>query len=363
MTAPCYLCGMPSKLEGLCSDCFNREHPLVSAPNLIQFLSCKRCGAVKVPGGWKAIVDATPNTERMLEKQLEMVLGREISRLVDNSEMYIEIDKRLDRVLHTTLVVSGQSDSSLEPHEERYPIEIRLEYGTCETCGMMSGGYHEAILQVRADGRSLTEKEEDAIKSMVSSKTLDEYGKDDKAFVTHVSETKYGLDFMIGSEHLCKQIADELQSHYLAERKENFKLVGQQRGGKDKFRITILLRLQRYTPGDFIKVDKQPCQVLAIGRGGVSCVSLIDSSTFSVNPKSARWRTIEFLAEGTDTREYMIISRTHSQPIQLMDSETFEIHEVDDKLLPPEMQNGHKLFALMIGDTLYPVVDREPSIE
>ena len=363
MTAPCYLCGTPSVLEGLCSDCFNKEHPLVSAPALIQFLSCKRCGSVKVPGGWQAIVDANPGTEEMLEKQLELVLTREINRLVDTSEMYIEIDKKLDRVLHITLVVSGQSNPSLESHEERYPIEIRLEFGTCETCGMMSGGYYEAILQVRADGRFLTEKEEDEIRNLVTSRTLDEYGKDDKAFVIHVSETKYGLDFMIGSEHLCKQIADELQSLYLAERKENFKLIGQHRGGKDKFRITILIRLQRYTPGDFIRVDRQPCQVLDIGRSGVSCISLLDSGTFSVNPKSARWRTIEFLADRTDTREYMIISRTRSQPVQLMDSKTFEIYEVDDALLPSEMENGEKLQALMIDDTLYPVVAKESTID
>ncbi len=356
MVAPCYLCGVPSVLEGLCSDCFAKEHPLVSTPSTINLLSCKRCGAVKVPGGWKAIAGVEPNTDEMLEHQLEIALGLEVSTLIGKPEMQIEITKRLDRVLVTTLFVTGQSDPSLEPHEEQYPLEIRIEYGTCDSCGMMSGGYHEAILQVRADSRSLSEEELMQIQEIVATRTFDEYGKDSKAFVTNISETKFGLDFMIGSEHLCKQIADELQSQYLADRKENFKLIGQHKGGKDKFRTTILIRLQRYTLGDFIRVSGQPCQVRGIGKGGVSCAGLLDGSAFNVNPKSAKWRTIEFLAEKDEAREYMVISRNPSESVQLMDSKTFEIHEIEDNLFPPEIENGQKIQAVTIDETLYPIL-------
>jgi nonsense-mediated mRNA decay protein 3 len=355
MTAPCYLCGTPSVVDGLCGDCYAKEHPLVTTPSVINLLSCKRCGAVKVPGGWKVILNTEPNTEEMLEQQLDIALDREIRINVPESEMLVEIEKRLDRVLKINLMITGRSHPSFDTHSETYPIEIRLEYGTCDTCGMMSGGYHEAILQVRADERFLTDEEIRDVQELVASRTINEYGKDTKAFVTHVSETKFGLDFMIGSEHLCKQIADELQSKYLAERKDNFKLIGQDRGGKEKFRTTILIRLLRYTTGDIIRVLNEPCQVLDITKGGVSCINLIDRNTFTMNPKSAKWRTIEYLVGAEDINEYMVIARTPDNSVQVMDSESYQIYEIGDNLVDPDIENGEKIRAVIIEDRLYPV--------
>ena len=355
MTAPCYLCGAPSVIDGLCEDCYTKEHPLVKTPSVINLLSCKQCGAVKIPGGWKAIVGIDPNTEEMLEKQLEIAIGQEVEKLFPEIEMFIEIEKKLDRVLEIVLVVQGSSHPQLKDHRETYPLEIRLEYGTCDTCGMMSGGYHEAILQVRADGRYLTDEEVRDVQNLVISRTVSEYGKDAKAFVTNISETKYGLDFMIGSEHLCKQIADELQSTYLAERKENFKLIGQHKGGKDKFRITILIRLLRFALGDIISVIDEPCQVLDISKGGVSCLNLRDRSTFTMNPKSAKWRTIEFLTDRSNIHEFMIISKSANHSIQVMDSKSYEIHEIDEGLFESDVENGQKIRAILIDGHLYPV--------
>jgi nonsense-mediated mRNA decay protein 3 len=355
MTAPCYLCGVPSVLDGLCTDCYNAENPLIRIPPLVSILSCKKCGAVKIPGGWKTLRRPGSDADETFDERIEIGLTREIDRLVDEIDYHAEEEKRLDRVLHITLIVTGQSHSSLPPHEERYPVEIRLNYGTCDTCGMMSGGYYDAVLQVRALDRFLTEKEEDEVTSIVTERTLKAYGKDDKAFVTSTSSTRFGVDFYIGSEHLCRQIATELEEKYLAERKENYKLTGQQRGGKDKFRVTILIRLPRYSVGDFIRVAGQPCQVLAMSKGGLTCFDLIDRNQFTINSKSSKWRSIEFLLPQDERRHYMVVSRSYGQSVQIMDQVTFEVIDIDDDKLDPSFETGQEIFALYLDDVVYPL--------
>ncbi|MFX0054504.1 MAG: 60S ribosomal export protein NMD3 [Promethearchaeota archaeon] len=353
MTAPCYECGNKSEIDGLCAECYRIAHPLVEVRSPLKLTTCKRCGAVKVPGGWKTIIKQPSDPEELIDRQIEILLQQEVELNVDGVQLEYTEEKILDRVRNIMVIAAGTSNPFLGAHSESYPVELRFSYATCDTCAMMSGGYHEAILQVRADERSITDGEEDEIVSVVTDLTVADYGKDIKAFVTEISRNKYGLDFKIGSEHLCKRIADDLQQRYLAERKENYKLIGEDKGGKKKYRITVLIRLQRFAPGDFIRVDSKPCQVTAMGRGGLSCYDLKNGNRFTINPKSAKWRTIEFIAPESDKRQFIVVSNLQNQPVQIMDSESFEMHEIDQKDMTIDVSNGDTAFGLYLDDRVF----------
>ncbi|MHA2020142.1 MAG: 60S ribosomal export protein NMD3 [Candidatus Thorarchaeota archaeon] len=353
MTAPCYECGDKSVIDGLCAECYRRSHPLVEVRSPLKLLTCKRCGSVKVPGGWKTITQYPSDSEELIERQIEILLQQEVKLNADDVQIEYSEEKILDRVRHIMVVASGSSASSLAEHSESYPVEVRFSYATCDTCAMMSGGYYEATLQIRADARSITDKEADDIVSVVTDLTVAKYGKDVKAFVTEVSRDRYGLDFKIGSEHLCKRIADNLQQRYLAQRKENYKLIGEDKRGKKKYRITILVRLQRFALGDFVRIESEPCQVTAMGRGGLSCYNLKDGNRFTINPKSAKWKTIEFIALESDKRQFMVVSNLHHQPVQIMDSESFEMHEIDQQNLTIDVSNGDTVFGLYLDNRVF----------
>jgi NMD protein affecting ribosome stability and mRNA decay len=139
----------------------------------------------------------------------------------------------------------------------------------------------------------------------------------------------------------------------LASRKENYKLVGQDKGGKKKYRITILLRLPRYSIGDFIVVEGNPCLVLSMGSGGLSCFDLVERDQFTINPKSVKWRSIEYLAPSTDRREFMIVSHVFGQPVQIMDNETFEMAEINENLFGDEIPVGSTIHVLVLEDSRY----------
>jgi nonsense-mediated mRNA decay protein 3 len=353
LAAPCYLCGKPSVLEGLCAACYNDNHPLIEVSTPLTLLVCKKCGSIKLADGWRKIARDPIEPEEIPDYQIELLLESMVKVLGKDVTLSVEEEKRLDRVSHTVVTASGKSHESLPPHDEKYNVEVRFRFGTCDTCGMMRGGYYEAILQIRADGRDLTDRERREITSAVTDITISRYKSDDRAFIVSTTEDKYGIDFYIGSENLCKLLADEIEVQYLAERKENYKLVGEDRTGRRKYRITILIRLPRFIVGDFVTIDNQPCQVIAISRNMLTCYDLKKRERFSINPKSARWRTLEFLAPVSSRQEFMITTHAYGKPVQIMDSSTYEVQEIEPSLFDSEIIVGSKVYVLKMADDIF----------
>ncbi len=357
MKAPCYLCGEPSILDGLCQECYNREHPLIEVSSPLSITTCKKCGSIQVPGGWKTL--SAIETDEQREEQIGILLDMEVKQLGHELSIEIEEENRLDRVLHLRLYVTGKSSPQLEEHTEDYPVEVRFSHATCDMCSMMSGGYYEATLQIRAEEREVTDEEQEQIVAIARERTIAEYGKDKGAFILQIDDTKFGLDLFFGSDLLCRKVADEIESQFLTDRKENFKLVTQDRGGKRKYRITIVLRLPQYIVGDFIEVTGNPCQVLAMGRGGLSCYDLLEKHRFTINQRSSKWRTIKFIAQGKEKRAFSIVSNVYGQPPQIMDSKTFEMLELDHVEL--EGTPGETIYLLEFNSRWYLVPEYEES--
>ncbi|MHA1906550.1 MAG: 60S ribosomal export protein NMD3 [Candidatus Thorarchaeota archaeon] len=351
MTAPCYLCGEPSVLDGLCQTCYDKDHPLIEFSSPLRLEICKRCSSVKIAGDWKTIRAVSDEDAR--EKQVGLLLDREIKPLVKGVNLTLEEEKRLDRVLHLRIHASGRSDPILDEHHEEYPLEIRFNNSICDTCSRISGGYYEAILQIRAEDRPVTKEEEEAITNIARERTISAYGKDPHAFILDIMEDKFGFDIYFGSEQLNKRISDELEFLYLAERKDNYKLVSQERGGKGKYRTTTLLRLPRYVIGDFVEVSGNLCQVLNIGKGGLACYDLDKNQRITISKKSARWKSVKFLAKESAKKAFTVVSNVYSQPLQLMDTLSYEIQELEQNDLTTGIKSGDVLHLLNHDDKWY----------
>ena len=358
LAAPCYLCGKEAVVDGLCNCCYDEQHPLMEVSTPISIQACKKCGSVKIPGGWQKISIGNMNSEELAEKHIEIILEQEIKLFTKGVSLVIEEEKKLDRVTHLVLTASGKSHESIPSHDEQYPVEIRFRYGTCDTCGLMSGGYYEAIVQIRATDREISNDEKKIFTTKVTDMTVAKYKSDDRAFVTMIDDNKYGIDYYIGSEHLANDIADDFESQYIAERKENYKLVGEDKTGKKKFRTTILLRLPRFSIGDFILINEQPSQVLAMGNNNLTYYNLIRRERSTINPKNVKWKTIEFLASLTERREFMVVTHVFGQPVQIMDSKNFDVTEVEASIFDSEIASGVKIYGLMIEEQLYILPDQ-----
>jgi len=52
-------------------------------------------------------------------------------------------------------------------------------------------------------------------------------------------------------------------------------------------------------------------------------------------------------------QEFMITTRVYGQPVQLMNSSTFEITELDESLFGDNIEAGTTVFGLIIDDVFY----------
>ena len=90
-----------------------------------------------------------------------------------------------------------------------------------------------------------------------------------------------------------------------------------------------------------------------MGKGGLTYFDLVKRQQFTMNPRSSKWRTLEYLTSKEDRREFMITTRVYGQPAQLMDSETFEITELDESLLDDTIEAGTTVYGLIIDEEFF----------
>jgi NMD protein affecting ribosome stability and mRNA decay len=71
--------------------------------------------------------------------------------------------------------------------------------------------------------------------------------------------------------------------------------------------------------------------------------------------KSSKWRKLEFISPESTKRQFMVVTKVYGQPVQLMDSKTFEMFEIDDELLSQDMKEGETTFGIVLDERVYPL--------
>jgi nonsense-mediated mRNA decay protein 3 len=126
----------------------------------------------------------------------------------------------------------------------------------CPSCSKKYGGYYEAVLQIRREGRFLTKEEKNLFLSEVTRLSEAELESYNMAFITQVLPKKEGIDFQMGSLKVTKKIARALQSAYGGTIAESHRLAGFDRqAGKERYRTTVVLRLSVFEAGLFVLYD------------------------------------------------------------------------------------------------------------
>jgi NMD protein affecting ribosome stability and mRNA decay len=92
---------------------------------------------------------------------------------------------------------------------------------------------------------------------------------------------------------------------------------------------------------------------MAMSKGGLTCFDLVQRQRFTINPKSSKWRTLEYLTSKDERREFMVTTRVYDQPVQLMDSETFEMREIDESFLDSDIEAGTSVYGLILEERFY----------
>lgn len=254
----CYKCGALEAekgplIDGLCQECFAAENPLLRAPDEISVKVCGLCGAYMIGSEW--LEPGGDQDEAPLNAAREATLsGLKVAKLAPTGMEYVspdeaegikvEVEPRLapPGALVEISARGKVQESQAEPQTARAEVKVKLEQTTCDICSRISSGYYEAILQIRGEG-GLSACGLSEIKRRLEDQALIAHEQNRAEFVAKMEPKHEGLDLYVSSAKLARQMAETLKSEFGAKVKKSAKLVGQDRSGRRKFRVSVLARL------------------------------------------------------------------------------------------------------------------------
>jgi len=255
----CYKCGTPETeggplIGGMCQRCFASENPLLRAPEEITVEVCGRCGAYRVECRWwypenptTALLEAAKRITISKLRVAQYALTRVRYVKVEEAELVdVKIEPKFTpagpivEVLARGKIHESQTRSQIA----RAEIKVCEKRVLCDTCSRISSGYYGAILQVRGEER-LPSDGISKIRDRLMSYFFEKCKRDHREFVSKVEFVRGGLDFYLSSVKLARQGAVVLKSELGAKIKETAKLVGWDRRGRRRFRVSVLARIPK----------------------------------------------------------------------------------------------------------------------
>jgi len=223
----CPACGSTAGpfVKGFCRACFNKKRNLFSVPKELKIDFCKNCAKLKIHGNW--IEQESDSLKKAIESFVKPNSDFEKTAVT----VELELSGNDESIAHIT--VNGLVDGQMV--EEKKDVLIKPNYVNCDPCSRVAGFYHEAIVQLRGN------LPEDAV-SEARSFIEQFFSKDPLSVIVSVEKSKAGIDLLIGSRKAAKRVVDLLASKHNAEVKYSSKLVGQDKGGKKRYKFTYCVR-------------------------------------------------------------------------------------------------------------------------
>jgi len=310
----CVECGKEGKIfrDGVCLNCYLNTHSFTSGPEIIDLYECSHCGAYKFKNIW---------TDDLFSDVIQRVIKRNFQISKELEKLSIEtdcFDNKMGR--DCKVIITGWING--EKITEEHNITVRIKKNVCDVCSKQFGGYHEAILQIRADTRNLTKKELRDIGNDVESLVDDIRLKGNRAlFITDIAREHNGLDFYLSEKGAGLVIAKKIQELYGGEIKQSSKNIGM-KDSKQVYRMTYLIRLPSYKKDDLIRFEDSFFKIISVHGKKVQMLNLSnwEASSFDIKKLKKAVRI-----GGKDILKNAIIVSQTAEDLQIMDEKTFEI--------------------------------------
>jgi len=219
----CAKCGRKESgkefVGAFCTECFSREHELFRLPEVIELRTCAKCGRAHFKDWETYSLNAV--------RKLVLSKLRTPYKLADAKIMIEEKKEQREKFLAVHLDLEFDVDGNKISRKAQ--VLLRLEKEQCLSCSRISGGYFEAIVQVRGD----------AAKAAKMEKKIAELIEKEAGVITKIEEHPEGRDLYVSSKQAAHKALNELRLHV----KASGKLAGKNREGKTLFRTTYCVRV------------------------------------------------------------------------------------------------------------------------
>jgi nonsense-mediated mRNA decay protein 3 len=310
----CPKCGKPTTklFQGKCKDCFLENFVLAEIAPVLHTKICSTCGARNVKNKW---VDQGDLEEIVIQTAEDALF---IHELADDIELYIEPRARTPYLYKVHVEV----DATLlgEIFHQELETEVRVGRESCDMCSRISGGYFEAIIQIRATNRIPGDEEKQECINIAGSVLERLINKGDRlAFISSSLEIKEGTDLYVGSSnaarHICKEIVSRLGGSFT----ESASLQGR-KDGKDMYRITYSLRLPEFMPQDIIDYKGRVIEIKKFSKN-VTGMDVETGTRFTATPDDIKGATL--IAKRKDLPNTMLVA-VENDDLMVLDPDTYE---------------------------------------
>ena len=308
----CVECGAEGRelIGSVCRECYAKKHVWAKLPDHVDVVLCAHCSSMQLGDAWVDIGSVGEGVEMTLRGALELP---EDARLMDIKVRLDELDPRN---------MQASVDVRLTTHGTEFTMTVgtvvRVKRGSCKECSKKMGSYYEAVLQVRASDKGMDERQEAEVESFVRSRA-DALRKGSRSvFISKIGRVRGGLDFYFSTAQAARSIARELQETRCAEYKESSSLWGR-RAGEEVSRMTYLIRLPGFGPGDIVEHDSRDYLVRSMSKGTVHAVDLLTGDIRPLKMKEA----LDFRVSrpSSDVSRAVVLMETDAD-VQVLDPES-----------------------------------------
>jgi nonsense-mediated mRNA decay protein 3 len=330
----CVVCGAEGETyDGLCKECFISRGHFVEVPENVDVTLCAHCGAMMIGSHWEHITDTT---ERAVQGAIRVSKGVEL----DTTLQVEDEDERNFRVtvgLHILL-----PDKDFEFFDTKQ-TRLRIKNGCCIECSRESGSYYEAVLQLRAKDRKLTQEEIDEV--VAKAKKL---AAASHSFVSKIETVKGGVDLYMGKNKDGKALSSLLVSTAGASTTETITLAGR-KDGQDLYRWTLLVRLPPFQRGDILPMDGKLWEIRSFTKKSAN-LQEITSGDRDSRPMDKIVDLPVIKKEGA-IREAVVVS-DHGDDLQIMHPDNYSTVDIKK---PMDYKEGKKEISIVIYEgEIYP---------
>lgn len=364
----CYRCGISESeggplIDGLCQVCYRKENPVLLIEDEINTELCQNCGSYKKRGVWvdpksyeleelifevaeNALLETLEDSLSDKIREYEVVPPDELDEIEDlpvgrAAVSFEPVDFHIEYfpaiIVYEVRVKAKTHELQRELHDERKRVTVYVRQTVCPRCQKFLGGYFEAILQVRAEDRPLTEEERKAIGKLVEQKVDEIMRRDRMGFIQDTIEKEEGLDFYMGSTSSARKIAQAIKERFGGTISEAYELVGIDRQtSKEVYRTSVSVRIPKFRRGDIVADRKgNVYEVERVDGKGLTLRNLENWESEHFDWKTAKREAIDTVEH--EDSEAMVTSMSPRE-VQLMDMESYETYELNRP--PFEVKEG-----------------------
>ena len=313
----CVECGREREIfrEGVCLECYLKHHIFSHGPAFIDIPICVHCGSLKYKNIWMK-----DSFETVLKRWVKHLFS--IERDLKNIDIELSCRDDLEEIPCEITIIGFIDDVEIR---EKHHITVRLKGTVCDICSKRFGGYHEAIIQLRASQRIISDQERKNLKLFIENMVSDMQEKGNrKLFITDIGEERGGIDFYLSDKQAAHAIIKRVQERFGGELKTSSKNIGM-KDGKKVYRMTYLLRLHHFQKGDFLSYQNKYFYISTVSKNKVHAYEL---SKWEQHVFDGRELSNAIVLGGNELIREMIVVSQREDELQVMDPKNYKLFEI-----------------------------------